>query len=456
MAAYSLAIAIAEQVRSLADAIGDLTAASTPDIVIPVPMILPGNGALVGNLGGPVVGTIVPNPSPTSKPAPLTWVIIKATLQTIFLLVTISAFISMMRQIVEIIYPRVREFKSSKVYELLNRGCEKLGFTFESSIITSSSPLTILPVPINDSDNTSVFLETLLPPIQPNYTKGYPTAIDTIPTLGALVDAVLTMFNGKIFVDNGVVKLERRDNWVLTSTNNVRNTLNLQDIRENEWTYNTGEAWKRYYLHYQVDFSDSHTTDQSSATKCEYSTEPTNILAPDLITIKGLADISIPFAFGIRKNELSPAEEFWKKICDLVDDVAGSFGATSNLSSKVKARIGIMQISQPQFSTTKLLYQIGSKQPSNYKNLLDANNLYIDYHKINEVDLNFKRIYAASVPFSSKDFEALQDNNYIYDLNGELLELLSFEWINNTKTAQIEYAVPATEQTNTTTIRIDV
>jgi hypothetical protein len=148
MAAYSLALAIAEQSKSLLKSVGDLVEAIAPDIATIIPMVLPGNGALIGNLGAPVLGVIVPTPSPVIKPPSIAWAIAKAVLQAAFLLLTILAFINMMKKIVQIIYPRVRSLKSATMYELLNKGCQKLGYTFDSSIINISSALTILPVPI--------------------------------------------------------------------------------------------------------------------------------------------------------------------------------------------------------------------------------------------------------------------------------------------------------------------
>jgi len=432
MAAYSLAIVIAQQVKSLVEAIGDLISAIIPNI-------------------GVGVGVVV-----VTKPAEIIWAILKAIVQIIFLLLVILAFINMMKQLVEIIYPRVREFKSATMHELISKGCSKLGFSFQSSIITPSSAFTIMPVPVVDTSTSNAFLDTINPPIQSGQTKGYPTARDTVPTLGKLIDAALDMFNGKLIVDNGVVKLERRDFLKKTSSKTVKNTLNIQSKRENQWTYNTGDSWKRYFVHYQVDYSDSFTTSDSKGTKAEYSTEPINVIDADLVNIDGLMDVNIPFAFGIRKDSLNDAENFWKNICVKIDQVAGIFGAKSNIASKVKARIGVVQISKPQYSITKLLYQIGSKQPANYRDFLNANSLYVNFHKINEVDVNLKRIYAAEMPFSSKEYKALQNNNYIYDEEGDQLEILDLEWLNKTKTAEIEYAVPATESTNTKTIRIDV
>ena len=147
-------------------------------------------------------------------------------------------------------------------------------------------------------------------------------------------------------------------------------------------------------------------------------------------------------------------ERLWKDICKLVDKTAGVFGASSNLSSKIDGRIGVLKISSPQFSVTKLLYQIGGKQPSNYIDMLSADRLYTKYHYINEVDRNFKKIYRATVPFSEKDFNSLQGKNYINDLEGNLLEIINFEWINKNELANIEYSTVATESTRTKTVKI--
>ena len=213
MASYSLALAIAEQTKSLAEAVGQMTAA-----------VFPLFGASVGAGAGVVTIPV--------KPLDIAWAILNALLQLAFLLLTILAFINMVKTTLSVVFPRIRKFKSATVHELISKGCKKLGFQFQSSIITSSSAFTILPVPIVD-DSKSVFEETLLPPIQSGYTKGYPTAVDTVPTLGLLLDAVLKQYNAKIYIENNIVKLERRDNWQLTSDRAVTNTLSVQDKREN-------------------------------------------------------------------------------------------------------------------------------------------------------------------------------------------------------------------------------
>ena len=47
------------------------------------------------------------------------------------------------------------------------------------------------------------------------------------------------------------------------------------------------------------------------------------------------------------------------------------------------------------------------------------------------------------------------NNNYVLDENGNSLKLLTFEFINETKEADIEYSVSSNEGNNTQTILID-
>lgn len=363
------------------------------------------------------------------------------------------ALINLVKQIMDIIFPPVHYLKGSTFLELINKGCTKLGYNFNSSILNSYAALSILPVTL--VPNTSIFKRAFFTAWTDSYNKGYPTARDTTPTLGSLIDAVLDMFNAQIKVEGNTVRLERRDYFNNISSRKIQNTLNLQGKRENQWTYNTGEMWKRYYLHYQADPSDLHSLDNIEGTDCEYSTEPINVGSSDLVNIKGLVDISIPFALGARKDELNFIEKAMIPFAQLADSVTGIFGGGTNFVSSINGRVGVLKISQQYFTITKMLYLSNGKQPSNYLSLIKANTLYSNYHFINEVDKNLKRIYEEEIRFSSQDFEALQNNNYVYNQDNELLEVLDFEWINKGKIAKIRYAVKALENTNTKTILIN-
>lgn len=439
---YVLADAVGDAVLKLAKSTGETTAAATPATGV-------GTGTVIGTAGPYPITATVSTAATSYSLGEIAWIVIKVALRLVYLALIVAALINMINQLIQVVFPSVRSLKAATVLELITRGCEKLGYTFESSILEGAySPLTLLPIPLAP-ENKSIFQETLFPSFQSGYTKGYPTAQDTTPTLGSLIDAMITMFNGKIFVNNGVVTLERRDYLLQISQNKVINTLNNQDKRENEWTYNTGDAWKRYYLKYEVDHSDIHTVDNYEGVSTEYSTEPIVVPNSDLVNIKGLSDATIPFAHGVRKGDFTWVEGIIYSLADAMDAFTGESSASS-----VTARKSAIKISGQYFSVSKLLFASGSVQGSTYLDSIGADVIYKDYHEINEVKQNFKRIYNNTVPFSSDDFVKLQGNNYIYDFDGNLLEIFSMEWVNKSKLAEIEYAIDSDEANNIQTVKI--
>jgi hypothetical protein len=367
----------------------------------------------------------------------------------------VVALIDVTKQIIELIFPPIRKLKAVTIKELMEKACGFLGFQFESNLIQNQySALTICPVPLAKTNQSIV--EKLFTLDNGSYTKGYPTARDTISTFGQLCDTLKEWFNGKFRILNGVVRFERRDFYEYDSGLQLQTTLNLQNIRENQWQYNTNEAWKRYLVSYRIDPTDFHTLDRIQSADAEYSSEPVSVLNADLVNIKGLVDIAIPFAFGIRKEKLTFIEEACLPFAKLADEVVQFFGGDSSLEAKIQGRVGVMMIGQQYYTTTKILYAISGSQPNNYLSLIGANTIYQKFHKINQIKENFKRIYTEIVPFSTAQFEQLLENNYVQDTSGNLLEILTFEWTNEGKEAEITYAQKSTEGFNTKTIAIDV
>tara|TARA_R110001632_G_scaffold4295_1_gene18187 strand:+ start:2388 stop:4106 length:1719 start_codon:yes stop_codon:yes gene_type:complete len=370
----------------------------------------------------------------------------------IYVAALIIALIDLTKQIIELIFPPLRYLKAATIIELMTKGCQKLGFQFSSTLLDSIPHMTVLPAPLT-KEKKSIFTN-LFTLDNGSYTKGYPTARDTVSTLGRLIDSCENMFNSTIRITNGVVNLERRDFWQDNAGLQIQRTLTLQNERENRWRYNLGEAWKRYYIHYRTDVADLNTMDRLDKSDVEYSTEPVSVVNADLVSIKGLVDLDTQFALGARKEELTLIEKAALPLAILSDEVVQSFGGSSSLESKIKGRVGVLQLSQQYFSVTKMLYSIGGRQPANYRDILGAPNLWDKYHYINQVKENFKKIYSSPIPFSTSNFEMLLENNYVYDQDGKPLEILTFEWINETKSADIEYSEHSIEGFNTKTILI--
>lgn len=418
---YQLSLALADAAQQFVEAITDLL-----ETLPPVP----------GNAGAIIAAAV------------------KAAARFIYLAAIVLALINLINQIKEILFPSLRYFKAAYFKRLLEVGCTNLGYQFQSNLMNELERLTLLPVPMQDTNN-SIF-DNLMGIQNQSYTKGYPTALDTVRTLGDLIREVEKIGNAKTRVINGTVRIEERTFWYTQSGITILNTLNVQQDRENSKTYNFGEAWKRYYLHAQIDPTDIHTMDKIDKTDCEYSTEPITVVNPDLVLIKGLVEMPINFAYGIRKDNLTFVENIFLGLAQFADSVVNFFGGNSNLAAGIQGRIGVLQISQQHFRITKMMWcSPNGKQPPNYMDIIGAKPLYQARHTINQVRENFKEIQKATVPFSAQNFINLLDNNVVFDQDGTQLEILTFEWINETREAEIEYTVYSDKANNVQTIEID-
>ena len=351
------------------------------------------------------------------------------------------ATVKLAQQFFELIFPQIRYYKACKVKELISKGCQFLGYTFDSTLLDSLPGLTILPVPLVKTKG-SIF-DFIQNDLNFAFTKGYPTAQDSTPTLGSLIDAIETQFNAKTKVFNGNVQLERRDYWQGVTPNQIVPALVVQDDRVDEYTLNTDEIWKRYYIHYQVDYADIHTLDFYDPTDCEYSTEPTTVVNPDLVSIKGLNDVNIPFALGVRKGTLNWLEQTAQTLFSIIDAVTGIFGGGTNFAGQIQNRIGVLQIGQQFFGVSKMLY-VGSngKQVVGYTTKISANAIYQNFHAINEIQNNdFEIRKSVRCAITNLEFVNLLENNYA-DVNGELVEVLRVEFLDETCYAEITYQSP--------------
>jgi len=223
----------------------------------------------------------------------------------------------------------------------------------------------------------------------------------------------------------------------------------LQSQRDNEYTYNTDEIWKRYYIKYSLDYSDLHTLDSVTYDNhdAEFSTEPNfPVTNDDLVTIKGLNEVPIPYSLGARKTELNFVEKIAKELFETIDGIINFFGGSSSLVSQIDSRKDCLQISQLYFSTTKVLYgQTGAIKPNeliqeqNYFDFISAKALWDNFHQINEIQQNdFIIIENARIRLSHSEFVTLLNNNYA-EINGVLVEILKIEWIDEQSFAQITY-----------------
>lgn len=351
------------------------------------------------------------------------------------------AIIDLATQLFALIFPPVRYLKACKLKDLLTIGCAHLGYSFQSSTLTQYSNYTVLPVPLvrNRESIFDITPDQLIPP----FNKGVPSSSDTVSTLGALMKAAETLVNGETRVVNGVVRLERWDYYQNTTTNQILPALNLQTERDDSFSYNVDDIWKRYYIHYNLDLGDLHTLDRMyDYHDAEYSTEPTSYVNADLVSIKGLNDVNPPFALGRRKNQFTYIELLAKAFFNLIDNITGVFGNGTSFESQIDKRLGVLMVGQSFFTQTKLLWTVGGKQTGDYINYVSAQSLWNNFHSINQIQLRDTIIKNdARIMLTNAEFVTLLNNNYA-EIDGQTCEILRIEFIDETHYAQITYKVP--------------
>jgi hypothetical protein len=171
----------------------------------------------------------------------------------------------------------------------------------------------------------------------------------------------------------------------------------------------------------------------------EYSTEPTNVVNADLVCIKGLNDVNVPFAMGARKENLNWLEKLVKEMFVFVDFITGIFGGGTNFAAKIENRKGVLMVSQNYFTVTKLLYCVNGRQQPNYLDWIAARALWGKFHAINQIQLNDYIVKnEARIQMTQSEFVTLLNNNFA-EINGIMCEILRIEWIDEKSFAQITY-----------------
>lgn len=367
------------------------------------------------------------------------------------------ALVQVINDLTQLYFPKLRYFKVCSFLTLLEVGCSYLGYSLESQLINDIRRYHVLPIPLASNKQKESFFE-FLPDELPDYeTNHYPSASDSVPTLGSLIEAIETIFNAETVVFDGVVKIEKRSTFFGNPLTTIPSVLNVQSEREDKWTFNDEDVWKRKVLRWQVDYQDLHTADNHFKMISEYSTEPISVVNQDLVDIHGSQMVEFPFCPAKRKNSLNRVENTVKKLFTLADKLIDIFGTNPNFAGNVLNRIGATTISQEQFSYTKLLW-LGDdgKQPSNYLNWFRTEDIYSQYHLDWEIKANAKKEFQSMpVPMTDLKFQQFAQNKYVVleDTN-ETVELMSCVWNDRQHDALIDYKVFDNWAVNTETLKI--
>lgn len=384
------------------------------------------------------VESLIQASTPTAgvPPSIVTGAVISAAIRVVlniaYTVTLIAMLTKLIKDLVELIFPPIRQYYCIQYKHLIEKACNFLGYQLQSNILNQLSGLTVLPQPIRGSGG---FFKEMFFAATLAQTKGYPTAGDSIPTLGTAIDTFCRIFNCEMRVNNNTVIIEPRSYFMSQAQPFPDTSFNLQGETEDVYTINSHDQFKRLVVKYNTDPMDFNTYDDTVGTLSEVSSEPINTLGKPYELFREYVELNIPFARGTRKNELNWFEKSVREVAKAFD----KFLSTSFVS-KIDSRKGCLQISDLYFSATKLLYLSGTKLVEN-QNLYIGTEKIVEYHADRFIENNQKRKYTGMpLRMTESVFFGLSANNYVL-LNGKTAEIEKVSWSENDHVAEVDLSV---------------
>ena len=258
-----------------------------------------------------------------------------------FIVVLVVSLVAAIKGFVFAVIQPIKYHAAMMMADLLEAAALNMGLEFESSIFQTApfNRLALLPekyIPVNAgaNDTSKNFAASILGVVNtqfivggyttpnPQNQQGYP-----IITGGDLFRLAKTLVNGKILLQNPdtnpnvsvpTLLMERRDYVPQTSF------YQLPDVREDWNGFNTKEFNATVIIRLAKDLNDKNTFDNYQGQILSAVTQP--ITAPDtlLVLTKGLREIEIEAARGIRKEQLTFME-------NLIGDFSIAFQTLTNI-----------------------------------------------------------------------------------------------------------------------------
>ena len=412
LATFALSQELAKAVDEIQQSIADIIKAATP-----IPGLSPTGPTVSYDTGAIIVAAI------------------KLAARVAYAIFIVIALVKLLTEIINIIFPVIRQFKAIRVKTLFEKSANFLGYTLSSTLLNALTPLTILPVPLKQKQ-PSWFLE-LVAPNSLAYTNGYPSSRDSVQTLGQLITALENTFNAKIIVQNGVITFEQEWFFKQQPNTGLLSAFNIQEQLQSEHSLNSNEIFKRLVVQFQTDPTDFNTFDDTFQSLFEVSSEIVNSPNRASELIKGYDLVNIPFARGTNKGSLNFLERSAKTLASAVDLFCGS-----NLASKVNSRRNVMQISSQYFSVTKLLWMNGTRLHQEQTNFIGAQAIALNYWYSRFIDVNQKNVYEAMpVAMTENELFSILDNNFITLDDGQVAEIVNVQWSELQAKAIVNYNV---------------
>jgi hypothetical protein len=401
--------------------------------------------------------------------------IVRAVLFVAFLIILIASLIVLIKTIVLLIIQPVKYHAGMMAFDLCQKGAEHLGYTFASPDIletTDLKDLFILPQKpanqVNPSENKILGFTT--PSItQEGYFKG---------TYGDLLRGFKEMFDAKIIVTPDKKIFLVKQNYSISAP-----VYQLPDLYQPFYSFNTNEFNANYLIEFATDLVDKNTIQNFTGTICQAICKPNSIVNPEMVLMKGIKQVSIPFALATRKETLTVPEEIIDAFLDVFDVIInGLIDAVNvvidvynsivkvlnkiidaldfvginvsweiptitnipavNLSGLIDNRIGMLVLEIDSTSQPKVFLMVrGSASKFNKvyttnRDVIAASWLYDNFHISNSFvpsvaypnGNQYMKKSFEKVPFTFQNYVDVKLNNIIFDFTGNIAIIDYLKW----------------------------
>ena len=415
---YMMTKELIENVQALAESIADLVDAATPVVGVGV-----GFGAVAvtaWDLGNFILATL------------------KTIARIAYIIAITVAIVNLIDAFFQQLLPARRFHLGMTFRKMFEKACEKLELTFQSSI----QDLDLVYIPRKDRRGGE------------RGERGYPVNSGPIYGFGDYIRVMKEVFNADYRINNGVFMFERRDAFESNSTYKPKNFFNNQERKLQQFKLNTDEMVANYNIFFALDAQDQNTLDNQEGRIFQAITEPVTKNNADLVNVKGLAQIDIPFSLGVDKKGLTTVEEIFKGLASVVDGLTGIFGGGTNYSARINNRIGSLLLSSHFLTFGKVVAMNGSKLAPNQRQVVNARKFWDQYHSINSAVENQFRIFENQpVPMTFEEFCILLENNRAQDEKGNQYIIERVSYLPYSGRANINYRV---KQKYTNNLRVKI
>ena len=329
-----------------------------------------------------------------------------------------------------------RKTKSISYGVALEQICKYLGYEFETNIEDMYDTY-YLPSNTNiDNFNTKDLIwETLR-----GQEKGIPQSQDYGYLVKDFMDIVKKLFNPKYAIrGNKMFCYNEYDSFWKKNSQYVMPSV-LPQVKR----YNTEELKANMLFRFSTDSNDRYTIDNFKGTNYEVLTGTQESIPKEQNLIKGLEYIDIPLALANRKDKLNSLENALNELFALIDETINFLGGSSNLSGIITNKIGMMKVSNNDFSMPKVIRLKDGKIPTNHRDICSAKYFFNKYHYGKRFDTDFgqKIIYKdVRLPFNLQEFNKVLENNYFTNNKGELGRITSLKWVIGKSYCTVDYYI---------------